>query len=63
MEVSLTQTGLPLRTLVHEREAGVSATVRLDIPVINFPLVVAPPPARETITFAALQALAQHRHK
>jgi len=63
MEVSLTQTGLPLRTLVREREAGVSVTVRLDIPVINFPLVVAPPAARETITFAAFKALAQHRHK
>jgi hypothetical protein len=31
--------------------------------VITFRLVGAPPAARETITFAAFKALAQHRHK
>ncbi len=57
LETSLAQDGLPVRTVITERDKGTVVTVKLDIPAINFPLVIAAPPASRTITVARLREL------
>jgi hypothetical protein len=64
LEVSLGQNGLPLRTVITEHEEQTTLSVTLDIPAINFPLVIEAPPAAQTISVAALRALGRrHRHR
>jgi hypothetical protein len=67
LEVSLAQNGLPVRTVITEDDQGTVISVTLEIPAINFPLVIAPPPASQTITVSQLrelerQARKRHRH-
>jgi hypothetical protein len=63
LETSLAQNGLPVRTVITEHDHGTVVTVTLDIPAINFPLVVTAPPAAQTITVARLRELERrHRH-
>jgi hypothetical protein len=62
LETSLAQDGLPLRTVIAERSEGTGLSVTLDIPAINFPLVVEAPPASQTITVARLREL-ERRHR
>ncbi len=65
LELFIAPNGLPVRTILAittsagtaHRTKGVTVTVTLDIPAINFPLVVEAPPASETITLAQLKAL------
>jgi len=63
LEVSLTQEGLPVRTVItgHDRGTVISATV--EIPAINFPLVIEPPPVSQTITIRELRKLERQARK
>jgi hypothetical protein len=70
LEVSLAPDGLPVRTVVAVNvttvlKQQVDTTSTLEIPAINFPLVIEAPPPAQTITIKQLQALArqQARHK
>jgi hypothetical protein len=64
LELSLAQSGLPVQTKVVVQHAGVTTTDTLEIPAINFPLVIEAPPAAQTITLAELKALERHhKHK
>jgi hypothetical protein len=55
--VSLTPSGLPLRTVITEDDSGVMTSIRLDIPAVNFPLVIEAPPAAQTISVPQLRKL------
>lgn len=44
--MSLTQEGLPVRTVITEHDQGMVISATVEIPAINFPLVIAPPPAK-----------------
>jgi hypothetical protein len=62
LELSLAPSGLPVQTKIVGQDAGVTTTDTLEIPAINFPLVIEAPPAAQTITLAELKALERH-HK
>jgi hypothetical protein len=57
LETSIAQDGLPVRTVVAEQSEGTVISVTLNIPAINFPLVIEAPPASETITVAQLRRI------
>jgi hypothetical protein len=57
LEVSLAQNGLPVRTVITEHGQGTVISITLAIPAINFPLVIEPPPATQTITIRELRKL------
>jgi hypothetical protein len=57
LEVSLTEAGLPLRTIVVVHDSRATVTATLEIPAVNFPLVIEAPPAAQTIELAALHKL------
>jgi hypothetical protein len=59
LEVSLAQSGLPLRTVITQSEGKLKLTAQLDIPVINFQLQVAPPPTRHTINLSKFRMLSK----
>jgi hypothetical protein len=59
LEVSLAQSGLPLRTVITQSEGKLKLTAQLDIPVINFRLQVVPPPSRQTIGLSEFRRLAK----
>jgi hypothetical protein len=61
--VSLAQNGLPVRTVITEHDQGTVISVTLEIPAINFPLVIKPPPASQTITMAQLRKLERQARK
>ncbi len=63
LEVSLTQNGLPVRTVITEHGQGTVISVTLEIPAINFPLVIEPPPISQTITLAQLRKLERQARK
>ena len=63
LEVSLTQNGLPVRTVITEHGQGTVISVTLEIPAINFPLVIEPPPASQTITIQKLRKLERQARK
>jgi len=63
LEVSLTQNGLPVRTVITEHDQGTVISVTLEIPAINFPLVIEPPPASQTITIRELRQLERQARK
>jgi len=68
LEVSLAQNGLPVRTVITEHDGqGTVISVTLEIPAIDFPLVIEPPPAAQTIGMRELrklerQARSKHSH-
>lgn len=62
LEVSLTQNGLPVRTVITEHDEGIVISATVKIPAINFPLVIEPPPASQTITMRALRKLEARKH-
>lgn len=57
LETSLASNGLPVQTVVRERQGATTISVTVDIPEINFPLTVQAPPAAQTITVARLRAI------
>lgn len=57
LELFIAPTGLPVRTVVATTTGKATATVTLDIPAINFPLVIEAPPASQTIGLAELRKL------
>jgi hypothetical protein len=63
LEVSLAQNGLPVRTVITEQGQGTVIAVTLEIPAINFPLVIEPPPASQTITIQKLRKLERQARK
>ncbi len=65
LETSLAQNGLPMRTVLAEHGEGLTLTATIDIPAINFPLMVEAPPASQTIGIGQLRKLerrARRRH-
>jgi len=61
--VSFAQNGLPVRTVIAEDDQSTSISVTLAIPAINFPLVIAPPPASQTVTVPQLRKLERRARK
>jgi hypothetical protein len=66
LEVSLAADGLPVRTVIAVHvttlsKAHVTTTSTLEIPAINFPLVIEPPPADQTLTVEQRRALERRR--
>jgi hypothetical protein len=59
LEVSLAQSGQPLQVVVKAEDAGTTTTGTLDIPAIDFPLVIEAPPAAKTIGIVAFRRLAK----
>lgn len=57
LETSLASNGLPVRTVLAEHSKGLTISVTVSIPAINFPLVVEAPPASQTISVARLRKL------
>ena len=65
LETSLAQNGLPVRTVLAEHSVGLTISATINIPAINFPLVIEAPPASQTISVARLRKLerrARRRH-
>ena len=65
LETSLASNGLPVRTVLAEHSKGLTISVTVNIPAINFPLVVEAPAASQTISVARLRKLerrARRRH-
>jgi hypothetical protein len=68
LEVFVAADGLPVRTVVTQtttsgRGPTVRLTATLDLPEINFPLVIEAPPASQTITQARFAAIEHRRHE
>ena len=68
VEVFIAADGLPVHTIVTETTTGgkgvtVRVTATLDLPEINFPLVIEAPPASQTITQAQFAAIESKRHE
>ena len=61
-EVFIAPTGLPVRTQLTLGIGGARVSVTADLLAINFPLVVQPPPAAETIDAAELEKLEAKGH-
>lgn len=59
LEVSFTQSGLPLRTISSVHDSQLTATATLEIPAVNFPLVIHAPPAARTIGIRSFQRIAR----
>jgi hypothetical protein len=62
VETFIAANGLPVRTRLLAREGPATESVEIDFPAINFPLVVARPPAVQVISLAALRRL-EHRKR
>ena len=68
LEVFIAADGLPVHTVVTETTTSgggraVRLTATLDLPEINFPLVIEAPPASQTITQARFAAIEHKRHE
>jgi hypothetical protein len=57
LEVSFAQSGLPMRMVVTDRSGGIATSATLQIPAIDFPLAIEPPPASRTISVAKLRRM------
>lgn len=57
MEVSLAPSGVPVRTLLLEQSKQLTESASLELPAVNFPLVIQAPPAARTISLAAFRKL------
>jgi hypothetical protein len=60
VEVALAASGLPVRTEITVHTSASTTTYTLEIPAVNFPLVISAPPADETTTVHRLRQLARH---
>jgi hypothetical protein len=64
LEVSFASSGMPVQIVLTEKVPGVTTSVTVGFPAINFPLTIAAPTAAETISvteFKALTAKEKHR--
>ncbi len=59
LEVSFAQSGLPVRTIIRAQDSELTDTETLEIPTVNFPLVINAPPAARTIGIRAYHRLAR----
>jgi hypothetical protein len=63
LEASFAASGLPVQTVISVRSAGTTTTATLDIPAVNFPLVITAPPASKTTTIRRLHQIERHPPK
>jgi hypothetical protein len=63
LEVSLTASGLPLRTVITEHDATTTTSATLEIPAVNFPLAIEAPPAEQTISLGQIRKLERRERK
>lgn len=57
LEVALASNGVPVRTAIKADTHGTSTTITLEIPAVNFPLVIQAPPAAKTISLRRLREM------
>jgi hypothetical protein len=57
LEVSLSPAGLPVQTVITASAGGLTTSATLEIPAVNFPLVIEAPPAAQTLSIAAYRKL------
>jgi hypothetical protein len=57
LEVSFAQSGLPVRTIIRAHDSQLTDTETLEIPEVNFPLVIAAPAEARTIGIRAFRRL------
>jgi hypothetical protein len=57
LEVAFAQSGLPVRTIIRAQDSQLTDTETLEIPAVNFPLVINAPPAPRTIGIRAFRRL------
>jgi hypothetical protein len=62
LELALAASGLPVRTEVTVHASEVTSMATVEVPAVNFPLVISAPPAAKTTTLRRLQQLARHGH-
>lgn len=62
-EVSLAQNGLPVRSLLTEHIGEDTLATTVEIPAVNFPLVIEAPPTAQTISLTEFRKLAKRAHK
>jgi hypothetical protein len=60
LELALAESGLPVRTEITIHSSGVSTTATVEIPAVNFPLVISAPPAAKTTTVHRLRQLGRY---
>jgi hypothetical protein len=68
LEVFIAADGLPVHTVLTETTSSgkglaLRVTASLDLPEVNFPLIIEAPPASQTITQARFAAIEQRRHE
>lgn len=63
LETSLAQNGLPVRTVIAEHSEGLTVSATVNIPAINFPLVIEAPPVTQTISVGQLRRLERSRSR
>ena len=64
LEVSIAPNGVPVRMELTEVGSSIATTTIVTLPTVNFPLVIAPPSAAETLTIAQARALERStKHK
>jgi hypothetical protein len=57
LEVSLSPAGLPVQTVITVSAGGIITSATLEIPAVNFPLVIEAPPAAQTLSIGAYRKL------
>lgn len=57
LEVALASNGVPVRTKIRAQSHRTSTTITLEIPAVNFPLVIEAPPAAKTISLRRLREI------
>jgi hypothetical protein len=67
LEVALTPSGVPIRTVLTAHISELTNSTVIEVPAVNFPLVIEAPPAAQTITARQLVAhekrASKHAHK
>ncbi|HEY1689488.1 MAG TPA: hypothetical protein VGF95_11575 [Solirubrobacteraceae bacterium] len=63
LEVALSSSGLPLRTVIRVDSHRAKTTLTLNIPAANFPLEIEAPPARRTISVRRLREMEETQGK
>ncbi len=63
LQVAFAANGLPVQTQITEVSAGLTTSATVEIPAVNFPLVIEAPPASQTISDAQLKKLEKKTKK
>ncbi len=62
LEVFIAADGVPVRTRTLTSLGSLTSMAIMEVPAVDFPIVVEPPPAREIIGLAQLRKLQKRRH-